>query len=181
MKIKKALKLFLIFFYIGVFTIGGGYAMIPLMKESLVKREKFLDEDKFLEIFAISQITPGPIAINMATFVGYEQGGFIGSLFATLGVVLPSLIIITLISMFFVNITKFSAVQKLFIGILTGIAGEIAYLTFDMGRKMKKDVFNISIFFLSAAELFLPKMNPIYVILIGGALGLIFGKGYNGK
>jgi len=181
MKLKKPLSLFLIFFYIGVFTIGGGYAMIPLMKESLVKREKYLDEDKFLEIFAISQITPGPIAINMATFVGYEQGGFIGSSFATLGVVLPSLIIITLISMFFVNITKFSVVQKLFIGILTGVAGEIAYLTFDMGRKMKIDVFNISILLFSLIELFLLKINPIYVILMGGALGLIFGKGHNGK
>ncbi|MGC9125186.1 MAG: chromate transporter, partial [Caldisericaceae bacterium] len=64
MKIKKSLKLFSIFFYIGLFTIGGGYAMIPLMKEFLVKKEKYIDEDKFMEIFAISQITPGPIAIN---------------------------------------------------------------------------------------------------------------------
>ncbi len=179
--IKKSIKLFSIFFYIGLFTIGGGYAMIPLMRESLVKKEKYIDEDKFLEIFAISQITPGPIAINMATFIGYEQEGIIGSAFATLGVVLPSLIIITIISMFFVNITKFTPLQKLFIGILTGVTGEIAYLTFDMTRKMKIKVFNVSILLFSLTELFLLKLNPIYVILIGGALGLLFGKSGNGK
>ncbi len=179
--IKKSIKLFSIFFYIGLFTIGGGYAMIPLMRESLVKKEKYIDEDKFLEIFAISQITPGPIAINMATFIGYEQEGIIGSAFATLGIVLPSLIIITIISMFFVNITKFTPLQKLFIGILTGVTGEIAYLTFDMTRKMKIKVFNVSILLFSLTELFLLKLNPIYVILIGGALGLLFGKSGNGK
>jgi chromate transporter len=181
MNFKKSIKLFLIFFYIGLFTIGGGYAMIPLMEEILVKKEKYLDEDKFFEIFAISQITPGPIAINMATFVGYEQAGVMGSAFATLGVVLPSLIIITIISMFFANITKFSIVQKLFIGILTGVAGEIAYITFDMARKMKIEIFNIAVLVLSLAELFLLKMNPIYVILIGGVLGLLFGKSGNSK
>ncbi|MGC9125545.1 MAG: chromate transporter, partial [Caldisericaceae bacterium] len=123
----------------------------------------------------------GPIAINMATFVGYEQEGILGSSFATLGVVLPSLIIITAISMFFVNITKFSFVQKLFIGILTGVAGEIAYLTFDMALKMKTNIFNIAILLLSLIELFLLKMNPIYVILIGGAIGLLLGRGVNGQ
>jgi chromate transporter len=169
----KGLKLFSIFFYIGLFTIGGGYAMIPAMRNIIVQREKYLSEDEFLEMFAISQITPGPIAVNMATFIGYMQGGIICSTLATLGVVLPSLIIITLISIFFLDFTRFTVVQKLFTGILAGIAGEITYLTFDLAKKIKINLFTGGIFIISLAALFILKINPIYVIIIGGAIGII--------
>lgn len=169
----KRLKLFSIFFYIGLFTIGGGYAMIPAMRNIIVQREKYLSEDEFLEMFAISQITPGPIAVNMATFIGYMQGGIICSTLATLGVVLPSLIIITLISIFFLDFTRFTVVQKLFTGILAGIAGEIAYLTFDLAKKIKINLFTGGIFIISLAALFILKINPIYVIIIGGAIGIL--------
>jgi len=106
--------------------------MIPLMRESFVHKEKFLTEDEFLEMFAISQITPGPIAINMATYIGYREAGVVGSAFATLGVVLPSFLVILLISLFFANLTQIPFVQRLFIGILTGVVGEIAYSTADI-------------------------------------------------
>jgi chromate transporter len=171
--LNKGLKLFSIFFYIGVFTIGGGYAMIPAMRDIIVKKNNYLSEDEFLEMFAISQITPGPIAINMATFIGYKQGGIIGSTLATLGVVLPSLIIITLISIFFLDFTRYKFVQKLFIGILAGVAGEIAYLTFDLAQKIKISIFTVGIFVVSIIALFLLKINPIYVIIIGGAIGVV--------
>ena len=87
---KALLKLFFTFFKIGLFTFGGGYAMISQIKEAVVDNHKWLSEDELLEIVAISESTPGPIAINMATFVGYKRKGFLGSAFATLGVVLPS-------------------------------------------------------------------------------------------
>lgn len=179
MNIRKSLKLFWIFFQIGLFTIGGGYAMIPLMKEHLVKREKYITEDEFLDIFAISQITPGPIAINMATFVGSLQAGWLGSAFATLAVVLPSFSIILLISFFFVSLTKLPVVQKLFTGILTGVVGQIAYITVDLFRKQKFTVLFWIILCLSCICLFVLKISPVYVILGGGLLGILFGRENN--
>lgn len=178
---KKLFELLYDFFVIGLFTIGGGYAMIPLMRETIVSSRKYLSEDEFLEMLAISQITPGPIAINMATFIGYREGGLLGSAFATLGVVLPSFSIILLISLFFTNLTQIPEVRKFFIGILTGVVGEITYITFDIFKKAKKTIFYILVLFLSLFELFILKINPIYVILIGGALGIIFGRFFEGE
>ncbi|BAL80293.1 chromate transporter [Caldisericum exile] len=178
---KKHFQLLYDFFIIGLFTIGGGYAMIPLMRETFVKTRNYLTEDEFLEMLAISQITPGPIAINMATFIGYREGGLLGSTFATVGVVLPSFIVILLISMFFANLTQIPQVKKFFIGILTGVVGEIIYITFDIFKKAKKTILYILILLLSLVELFVLKINPIYVILIGGALGIVFGKFFEDK
>ena len=98
---KEILKLFWIFFKLGLFTFGGGYAMIPQIKEIVIEKEKWLSEDEMLELLAIAESTPGPIAINMATYIGYQRKGFLGSLFSTLGVILPSMIIIFIISLFF--------------------------------------------------------------------------------
>ncbi|MBQ1988903.1 MAG: chromate transporter, partial [Clostridia bacterium] len=97
-KLKKALQLFLTFFKIGAFTFGGGYAMIPLIQKEVVEEKKWITDDDILEIIAIAESTPGPIAINSATFVGYRVCGFWGSFFSTLGVVLPSFVIILIIS-----------------------------------------------------------------------------------
>lgn len=178
---KKWFSLFFNFFKIGLFTIGGGYAMIPLMREILVYRDNSLTEDEFLEMLAISQITPGPIAINMATFVGYREGGLVGSIFATIGVSLPSLIIILLISMYFTNFIDIPWVKKFFLGILTGVVAEIVYITFDLFIKAKKTIFYLAILLLSIIELFVLRIDPIYVILIGGALGIVFGKFFEAK
>jgi len=178
---KKIFLLTYDFFVIGLFTIGGGYAMIPLMRQTFVETRKYLTEDEFLEMLAISQITPGPIAINMATFIGYREGGVIGSAFATLGVVLPSFIVILFISIYFVNLTQIPQVRKFLLGILTGVVGEIIYITFDIFKKAKKTIFYLLVLIVSLVELFLLKINPIYVILIGGALGIIFGKFFEGE
>lgn len=178
-KLLKSIKLFSIFFFIGLFTIGGGYAMIPLMREHIVKREKYISEEEFLDVFAISQITPGPIAINMATYIGFKQAGIMGSSSATLGVVLPSFLVILLISFFFVNLTQISFVQKLFIGILTGVVGQIAYLTFDLFKKQKYTLLFWAILIISLIEIFVLKISPVYVILIGGIIGVIFAKDNN--
>ena len=94
MKIKKLFELFLTFFKIGLFTFGGGYAMLSLLEEEFIIKKKWLEEDEFFDMVGIAESTPGPIAINMATYIGYKTNKFWGSLFATLGVCLPSLIII---------------------------------------------------------------------------------------
>ncbi len=170
----NALKLFGIFFYIGLFTLGGGYAMIPIMKQKLAAKNRYISEDDFIEVLAVSQITPGPIAVNMATFIGYKELGILGSIIATLGVVLPSLIIILLLSIYFTGITSNTTVLKFFSGILIGIVAEIAYVTIDITKKIKIDFFNLSILILSLVEIFIIKLNPIYVILVGGGLGILF-------
>ena len=170
----KVLELFGIFFYVGLFTLGGGYAMIPLMKQELVEKHKYISYDDFIEVFAISQTTPGPIAINIATFIGFTESGILGSITATLGVILPSLIIILCISMFFKGIAGNIFVHKFFLGILTGVVAEIAYIAVDVSKKIKLDFFNVSLFVLSLIEIFIIKINPIYVLLIGGFLGILF-------
>jgi len=170
----EVLKLFGIFFYIGLFTLGGGYAMIPLMKQELIEKHNYVTEENFAEVIALSQVTPGPISVNIATFIGYTESGIPGSIMATLGVVLPSLIIILCISIFFAGITNNMFVHKFFIGILTGVVAEIAYVAMDISKKIKLDFFDASVFVLSLIEIFVIKINPIYVLLIGGVLGILF-------
>ena len=98
------LELFLTFFRIGMFTFGGGYAMIPLIEREIIYNKKWIDKDELLEIISISQMTPGPIAINAATFIGKKRMGILGSIAATLGVISPSLLVIILISIFLASI-----------------------------------------------------------------------------
>jgi chromate transporter len=173
-KALKLLKISALFFYIGLFTLGGGYAMIPLMQQELVEKRHLFSMDEFYEMFAISQVTPGPIAVNMATFIGYREGGIIGSAFATTGVMLPSIIIIIAISLYFKSFIKNPYVHKFFIGILTGVVAEIAYITVDLWKRSETDAFFWFVFLLSMGEIFLFHLNPIYAILIGGAIGTVF-------
>ena len=98
---KKILSLFAAFFKIGLFTFGGGYAMVAVIERDLVEKKKWISSEEFSDVIAIAESTPGPLAINSATYIGYKVGGFLGSVFATLGVVLPSLAIIYVISLFF--------------------------------------------------------------------------------
>ncbi len=128
------LTLFLTFLKIGAFTFGGGYAMIALLEEEFVGKRKWLTHDEFLDIIAIGESTPGPIAINSATFIGYKQAGFFGSLCSTLGVVIPSVIIITVISLFFDRFMQFRYVQYAF----EGIRVCVVYLIFTAGLRMFK-------------------------------------------
>jgi len=116
------LKLFFVFFKLGLFTFGGGYAMIPMLTEIVVDKEEWLTKDEMLEIIAIAESTPGPIAINMATYVGYKKNKFLGSFLATLGVVIPSLIIIFVISLFFSKMIDNKYIQFVFEGIKCCVA-----------------------------------------------------------
>lgn len=175
---KELLKLFYVFFKLGLFTFGGGYAMIPQLKEQAVEKHKWLQEEEMLQIIAIAESTPGPIAINMATYIGFRQKKFWGSFFATLGVVLPSLIIIFLISLFFNSFLQNEIVTYAFVGIKCAVAFLILKTGISMLLKMKKSTFNIVVFliaFLSvlAIEIFAINFSTIFLILFGGILGLI--------
>ena len=174
---KKNFKLFLIMFKIGLFTFGGGYAMIPLIENEFVSKKKWLQDDEFVNMIAIAESTPGPIAINMATYIGYKQGKFWGSLLATLGVILPSFIIISLITLFLSRFLEFPVVAAAFKGIQVCVVFLILMAGIKMLKKMKKSVFNYIVFFVTTISvilfsLFSIKFSNIYYILIAGVLAL---------
>ena len=175
---KKNLELFWIFFKIGLFTFGGGYAMIPQIKEVVIEKKKWLTDDEMLDIIAIAESTPGPIAINSATYIGYKQNKILGSIFATLGVVLPSFLIIFFISLFFDKFLENSIVASAFVGIKCAVAFLITKAGYDMFKKIKKTPYNIIMFaaivlLMILLELFSKSFSSIILILIGALLGII--------
>ncbi len=173
---KTVFKLFSIFLYVAIFTVGGGIAMVPVLERVLVERKKYLNEKEFTEIFSIAQILPGSLMINMATFIGYKITGFWGSFFSCLAIMIPPLAIITLISIFYAKFIQFTLINKLMLGILAGVVGEVAGITLNMFKKTKFDFFKIALLAFSFALIFIFKMNPIYVVLIGAVLGVFLGR-----
>ena len=162
---------------IGLFTFGGGYAMIALLENEFVEKKKYMEKDEFLDMVAIAESTPGPIAINAATYLGYKHAGVLGSLVATVGVCIPSFVIIYVISLFFDAFLSFKLVEYAF----RGIQVCVVYLIFSAGLKMlgqmKKTALSISI--VSAVvlcmllfSLFAVKFSTILYILICGLLCL---------
>ena len=165
-------------FKIGLFTFGGGYAMIAVLQRELVERKKWIEQEEFLDLIAIAESTPGPIAINSATYIGYKVAGVLGSVFATLGMVLPSFIIIYLISLVFDKFLSFVFVQYAFRGIQACIAFLILSAGFKMFKSLKKTPLNLTLFILTVAclvglTLFAVDFSTIFYILIGGVVGLI--------
>ena len=183
---KKYLSLFLTMMKIGLFTFGGGYAMIPQIKEIVVEKKKWISEDDMLEILAIAESTPGPIAINMATYIGYLKGKVLGSIAATIGVVLPSLIIIFIISLFFDAFIANKYVAYAFIGINCAVAFLITKAAIDMIIKMKKKVVPIIVLcvvtvLVTLFKVFSINFSSIYLIIIGGIIGIISSSIANRK
>ncbi|MBE6985782.1 MAG: chromate transporter [Ruminococcaceae bacterium] len=140
-RLKKAAQLFGIFFKIGAFTFGGGYAMIPLIEHETVEKRHLIDKEEISDIVAIAESTPGPIAINSATFIGYRSCGVIGSVAATLGVVLPSLFLITLIALFMRRIMDNRFVKYAFFGIRAGVLALIAKAVVNFWKRADHGVF----------------------------------------
>ncbi len=176
---KKLLILFITFFKIGLFTFGGGYAMLSLIQSETVTKKQWLGGEELLDIIAISESTPGPIAINCATYIGYKRCGFLGSVFATLGVVLPSFLIIFTISFFIEDFLKIDLINKAFKGIQACVAILIIRAGIKMLKNIKKDV--VSFVVLSLALIitvtlnFVPfNLSSIYLIIAGGITGYIY-------
>lgn len=172
-------SLFLTFFKTGLFTFGGGYAMIAQIKETVVEQKHWLTEDELLEIIMIAESTPGPIAINLATYVGYRRKGIWGSLCATLGVILPSLVIIYAISLFLDGFIKNKYVAYAFVGIKCAVAFLILKAGVEMLSKMEKKplpVITFAAIFISMLllEWFSVSFSSVLLILIGGIFGIFF-------
>lgn len=177
-KLKASLSLFLTMFKIGLFTFGGGYAMLALLENKFVEKKGWLTKEEFLNMIAIAESTPGPIAINSATFIGYKTAGVLGSAFATLGVCLPSFIIIYTISLFFDAFLKFKVVEYAFLGIRACVVYLIASAGFKLFKGLKKNALSIAIFvavlgIMTAFSIFAVKFSTVFYILICGTIGLI--------
>jgi chromate transporter len=172
--LRKQLLLFWIFFTIGSFTIGGGYAMVLMMKRYLVEQYHWLKDDEFYDMLAISQVTPGPIAVNMATFVGYTQGGVMGSVLATLGVSIPAVAVIIVIAVFFPDFKNNVWVQRFFAGVIVGVVAQIATIVLDLSKRQKWTVVAAVVCAASLGILFFAhQVSPIWLILGGGIVGIL--------
>lgn len=170
---KTALLLFLTFLKIGAFTFGGGYAMIPLIQKEIVTKRKWLGDGDILDIIAIAESTPGPIAVNSATFVGYKTCGFIGAAAATFGVVLPSFLIIYLISFVLRQFESMEAVKYAFNGIRAGVLALVIGAMFSMYKQAPKDLASIIIMFASFLAVAFFNINVLMVIIVCAAVGIL--------
>lgn len=176
-RIKSLAILFITMFKISLFTFGGGYAMISLLENEFVSKKKWLDSDEFFDLIAIAESTPGPIAINCSTYIGYKIAGVIGSIIATLGMVIPSFVIIYVISLFLNSFLSITWVASAFKGIQFCVIFLILSAGIKMFKQIKKDAFNIVIMILTfiamvLITLFAVDFSSIFFLLIGGALGL---------
>ena len=176
MKLKTLWQVFASFFKIGAFTFGGGYAMIPLIQNEAVEKRGWVTDDDILEVIAIAESTPGPIAINSATFVGYRAAGVLGSACATLGVVLPSFVIILLISFVLKQFQDIRAVQYAFQGIRAGVLALLCKSLWTMYKKSPKGwagyVLMGAAFVLTAIF----DINVIFVIIGCAVFGLVTSR-----
>ena len=175
---KKLFNLFFAMLKIGLFTFGGGYAMIALMENEFVTKRNYLSNDEFMDVVAIAESTPGPIAINLATYIGYKQGKFLGSLFATLGMCIPSFAIIYVISLFLNRFLELEIIASAFKGIQVGVIFIIFMASAKMLKGMKKTVFNVTVLTLTVVisvifSIMSVNFSAIFYILFSGFLGLV--------
>lgn len=168
---KELFNLFFAFFKIGAVTFGGGYAMLPILQRDIVQKHNWATDDELMDYFAIGQCTPGIIAVNTATFVGYKQKGLSGAIFATLGVVFPSVIIITLIAAFITNYAELEIVKHAFSGIRVCVSVLILNAVLKLFKGAVIDRWTLLIFsaVLIASVFF--NISAAILVLISGILG----------
>lgn len=170
------LNAFCTFFKIGLFTIGGGYAMVPLIEEEVVNKKQWLNQEEFMDLLAISQSVPGVFAVNFSIFIGYKLKKTPGAIALALGAILPSFLIILAIALFFHQFKEYEAIENIFKGIRPAVVALIAAPTFSMARSARINRYNVWIPVLSALLIWLMGVSPVYIIAIAGIGGFIYGK-----
>ena len=170
----KYLKLFFEFFKIGLFTFGGGLSMLPFIEKAVVEKNKWMTDEEMIDMLAISESTPGPIAINCATFVGYKVGKIRGGIMATLGVVLPSFIIICIISLFYEKFLEVEVIRWAFLGIKAGVAALILNAGIKIFKKSEHNLFSIAIMLLALEIALFTSIHTVFVIIFGLVIGVVF-------
>ena len=170
---KKILEIFAVFFKIGLFTIGGGYAMLPIIQKEVVETKEWMDDEEFLDALSLTNSLPGPLAINSATFVGYRVCGVKGALAAVMGAASPSVIIILIVAMIFSNLTEYPVVQYIFNGIRPAVVALILYAVIKLAKSAKiTEYFNWLIALAALAAIAVLGLHPIVVVIAAALYGL---------
>lgn len=173
---QKLFELLWLFAKVGLFTFGGGYAMLPLLKAETVQKRGFLTEEELLDLYSIGQCTPGIIAINVATFIGYRQKGVWGAIFATLGMVLPSLIIIVLIASILKQYMYNRYVAYAFAGIRICVVALIADIVYELWKKNIKIASDVIIFVGTVVLLVMFNISAVWIVLLAAVSALVLGE-----
>ena len=173
---KTILNLYFAWFKIGMFTFGGGYAMLPLIQKEVIDKHNWASEEEILDYYAIGQCTPGIIAVNTATFVGYYQKGVMGAVAGTLGVVSPSIIIITLIASLISNFMEITVVQHALAGINVAVCMLMINAIMNLWNKSIKNIASFTIFGIALVLSLFTSLSTVYLVIIAGVLGVVFSK-----
>ena len=168
------IRLYLAFLKIGTFGFGGGYAMLPFIQREIVEKNNWISMTEFTDIIGISQMTPGPVAINSATFVGYKVSGVLGSVIATLGVVTTSFILVTIINKLLDKFKESKLIKAALLGMRPVLIALIIYAFIDLAKEAYIDVKSIIITLIIGVILLSKKVHPILVIVIAAVLGVVF-------
>ena len=172
-KIKNLFNLYFSFAKIGTFTIGGGLAMMPMMQSELIKKRKWITDEELIDYYAVGQSTPGIVAVNVATFVGYKQMGIIGGIFATLGMVTPSLVIIMILASLINSINDFPIIQKALKGINVAVAALLTSTIINFMKKTIKKFTNAIFMMISFLLVFVFKLPSFWIILFALLIGVV--------
>lgn len=172
-KAKQYLELFLVFFKLGAFTFGGGYAMIPLIRNEVVSKRNWVEDEEFMEMLALAQSAPGPISLNTALFIGNKRMGFKGGLVSGIALIIPSFVIILIIAMFLVRFKENAVVERVFKGIRPAVVALIAAPLYMLGKSANVNKKNIWIPIVVVALVAFLSVSPIYIIIGSIVLGLL--------
>ena len=173
------LELYFTFFKMGLFTFGGGYAMLPLLEREVVDKKGWASHEEILDYYAIGQSTPGIIAINTSTFCGYKVCGNIGGIVASLGFISPSIIIISIIAKFLQSFSHLAIIQHAFAGIRVAVCALVFYSVLKMIKKDANTGLKFMVFILTFVAIGFLSISPIVVVITVGVFGILLGRGKN--
>ena len=174
--VKKLLSLFLTFAKIGVMTFGGGLTMLPLLTKEIVEKKKWASEEQLLDYYAVGQCTPGIIAVNTATFIGYSQAGIAGGIFATVGMVTPSVLIIIAVAAALQQFMEYPVVASALMGIRAVVCALLSHTVITLAKKSLVDIVTAIIFIIGFVLCFVFDITPILVVVVGAIIGIAVNK-----
>lgn len=174
--VKKLLSLFLTFAKIGVMTFGGGLTMLPLLTKEIVEKKKWASEEQLLDYYAVGQCTPGIIAVNTATFIGYSQAGIAGGIFATVGMVTPSVLIIIAVAAALQQFMEYPVVASALMGIRAVVCALLSHTVITLAKKSLVDIVTAMIFIIGFVLCFIFDITPILVVVVGAIIGIAVNK-----
>ncbi|MBO5873098.1 MAG: chromate transporter [Clostridia bacterium] len=176
---KELLRLYGLFFKIGIMTFGGGYAMLPILERELVEKRKYVTMEEIMDYFAVGQCTPGIIAVNTATFIGFKRRGILGGIFTTLGVVSPSVLIISLLASVLQLLAGNEIASHAFNGISVAVCTLIIQAILKLIKTGIKDIFTLIICLAAFVASFILNISPIIIVIVSAVLGVVYKAIYD--